>query len=71
MESPDTMPSERTIMTEKTCQHRRWYKLPSGKMGSVDCGKPAKERSRFVGSGIGITFNMIEDLCDKHAKEDS
>ena len=50
----------------KTCQHQRWYKLPSGKNGHVACGKPAKERSHIVGTGMGISFNMIEDLCDDH-----
>jgi hypothetical protein len=52
--------------SEKTCQFRRWYKLPSGKMGNVDCGKPAKEYSHLIG-GAGMTFNMIEDFCDEHA----
>ena len=56
-------------MTELTCQHQRWYKLPSGKKGHVECGKPAKTRSRIVGSGLGISFNMIEDLCDEHAQK--
>ena len=54
---------------ERTCQHQRWYKLPSGKRGSVTCGKPAKEYSHIVRTGLqGLAFNMIEALCDEHKK---
>jgi hypothetical protein len=55
--------------TERTCQHARWYKLPSGKNGHVyECKNPAKERSHIVETGWrGIAFNMIEVLCDEHA----
>lgn len=53
---------------EQACQHTRWYKLPSGKNGHVnECKNPAKERSHIVGTGLGISFNMIEVLCDEHA----
>jgi hypothetical protein len=54
---------------KETCQHERWYKLPSGKRGHVrECKNPAKERSHIIGTGdLGLYFNMIEVLCDEHA----
>ena len=44
-----------------TCQHERWYKLPSGLNGFVICKEPATQRQYPE-----LGFMMIEWLCPKH-----